>query len=104
MKIFYLFLLLFNISFAQQSTIDSIIKIEIKILKENNIKEFYFLEEYCVGNDKILENEEVSCLFKNSKVYVFWKENKECFFKTIDKCDSITKKISGEPLKNYKKK
>jgi hypothetical protein len=103
MKIFSILILLFNILFAQQSTIDSIIRIETKILKENNIKEFYFLEQFCTGSIKLLKTDEVDCKFENSKIYVFWKEDKECFFKSIDKCNSKAVKISCESIDYYRK-
>lgn len=100
MKKFTLLLLFFANLISGQET-DSIISQEIKVLKEKKIDSFFILEKYCNGCIKLIMENEKDCDYGTSKIYVFWKEKENAFYKKIDKCDSSKVKISTEIFNDF---
>ncbi len=103
-KVILVFLLLSNLISAQETEIDSIISQEIKILGENKISSFFILDKHCSGCIKLIKENEKDCDYGTSKLYVFWKEKNEFYFRKINKCNYDKAKISGEIFINFKVK
>lgn len=106
MKKMIIFLILFltNLISAQETEIDSIISQEIKMLKEKKISSFFILEKSCNGCIKLIKENEQDCEYGTSKLFAFWKENDDFYFKKIDKCNSLKVKISTDIFNGFLKK
>lgn len=87
--------------YAQKAAIDSVISHEIKTLKERQVKTFFILERSCVGCIKLLRSNKKDCDYGTSKLYLFWKENGQSYFRELDRCDSPKIKIANELFSNY---
>lgn len=90
-----------NLISAQETQIDSMVSKQIKYLTENKISQFFILEKYCNGCIKLIKANEPDCEYGTSRLYVFWKDKKESYFRKIDKCNSPKVKIPDEIIKNY---
>lgn len=99
--IIVILLLLSTLISAQETEIDSIISHEIKVLKENKIRSFFILEKSCNGCIKLIEEYKLDCDYGTSKLYVFWKEKDESFFRKIDKCSASKVKIPSDIFNDY---
>lgn len=86
---------------AQETDIDTIVSKQIKYLTENKISEFFIVEKYCNGCIKLIKANEPDCDYGTSRLYVFWKDKSESYFRKIDKCNSAKIKIPDEIIKNY---
>ena len=98
------FLFSTGIIIAQGKDIDSAISKELKYLKENKISKFFIIEKDCTGCIKLFKPNEPDCDYGTSNLYVFWKDENECYYRKIDKCNSLSIKITDEIFQNYELK
>ena len=92
--IILLFLLFTSLISAQNTEIDSVISEQILVMKESKINEFFIIEKYCDGC--VLHNKkQQKCNYKDSDLYIFWKEENNSYFRKINKCEYLKVKISA---------
>jgi hypothetical protein len=95
-----LFLCFSSVTFAQKTEIDSVVSKEIAIMKARGISEFFFKEKFCDGC--IMHNRrKQKCNFKDSDLYVFWKEENNSYFRKLNKCDTVKVKLAAEILVDF---
>ena len=100
-NIILFFLFSTNLISAQETDIDPIVSKQIKYLTENKISKFFIVEKYCNGFIELIDANEPDCDYGTSRLYVFWKDKSESYFRKIDKCNSPTIKIPDEIIENY---
>ncbi|RTY98007.1 hypothetical protein EKM02_12790 [Flavobacterium sp. RSP49] len=100
-NIILLFLFSINLISAQETQIDSIVSKQIKYLTENKTSEFFIVEKYCNGCIKLIKANEPDCDYGTSRLYVFWKDKSQSYFRKLGKCNSPKIKIPDEIIKNY---
>lgn len=72
-------------------------------MKESGISEFFIIEKYCDGC--ILHNKkQLKCNYKDSDLYIFWKEENNSYFRKINKCDDLKLKITADIFNGFNTK
>ena len=99
-KIILLFLFFTNLILAQKTEIDSIVSKQITVMAENKINEFFIIEKYCDGCILHTKKEQ-KCNYKDSDLYLFWKEENKSYFRKIIKCNNVKIEISDEIFIGY---
>jgi hypothetical protein len=99
--IFITIFFLFATQIFAQESIDSIIKTKTKELRLDQIKDFFYFENYCIGSIKIVDTNKIDCSLDHSNLYVFWKKDNKSYVEKIDQCENPKIEIDNKILDFY---